>query len=92
MESKRIHIFSKTFRLAEMLFHAHGKGRSKETADAILKYVEEQIAPDPYTIYRMGTGERAKEYVTDEVIKAMRMAGIAPRSYGVPNKTEQIKQ
>jgi hypothetical protein len=83
--------YDKSFKLAEMLLKAWGKKRSKDKADEIMKFVEEEIAPDPYTIYRLGRKGAGIKYVTDELKKALRMSGIGPHGYG-SDKAKKAKK
>jgi hypothetical protein len=67
-QKARLDLFSKTFRLSEMIFEvANAPKVNKARVEAIRRYAAEVIAPDPMTMNTKGQGGPAADYVNGQV-------------------------
>lgn len=67
-QKKRLDLFSKTFRLSEMIFEiANAPKVNKARVEELQRYAAEVIAPDPMTMNTKGQGGPAQQYVVGQV-------------------------
>ena len=67
-EKRRIELFSKTFRLSEMIFDlANAEKPTKAQVEELKKYTTTVIAPDPMTMNTKGQGAQGPGYVLAQV-------------------------
>jgi len=63
-EKSRIELFSKTYRLTELLFElANPPKADPAKADEVRRYAAEKIAPDPLTVFSGGSPDKAQSLV-----------------------------
>ena len=78
---KRVKLFSKTFKLSEMIIAAVAKGTPDQAAsDAIIAYADKVIIPDPMTIFRKSFKNKNKGELREIIMRALKAAKVTPKN------------